>query len=239
MSASTSDFPMGRPCDFRNVYAIPPPISIASATFIRFSTTSILSETFRAAQHSYERPLGIRQRLAQIRQLAFHQQSGCGLFHEARNSHDRGVRAVRRAERIAHKQPVAQRRQLAGETLVVGLFLGVVAHVLEQQHAAIGERAAPGLGVRAHAIRCKLHRRAQQLRELCRHRPQAVFRIGLALRPSQMRRQHKPRAARTREFERRQRFPYARIVGDAPAVQRNIEIHANKYALAAKFQVTN
>jgi len=29
-----------------NVYAMPPPMSIASATFIRFSTTSILSDTF-------------------------------------------------------------------------------------------------------------------------------------------------------------------------------------------------
>ncbi len=45
LSFSTSDLPMGSPFAFSKVYAMPPPISMVSAIFIRFSTTSILSLT--------------------------------------------------------------------------------------------------------------------------------------------------------------------------------------------------
>src|SRR5690606_32631123 len=45
LSTSTKDFPISKPCAFKNVNAIPPPINTLSATLSKFLITSILSDT--------------------------------------------------------------------------------------------------------------------------------------------------------------------------------------------------
>ena len=122
LSASTSDFPIGSPCDFRNVYAMPPPISMASATFIRFSTTSILSETLAPPSTATNGRAGLERALPQIRQFPLHQQARGGLLHEPRNPYHRSMRPMRRAKGVANKQPVAKRGKLSRKSFVVGFF---------------------------------------------------------------------------------------------------------------------
>ena len=78
---------------------------------------------FRAAQHGYKRPLGIRDGFAQIGELLFHQQAGRGLPHKFRDAHHRGMRAMRRAKRVANEQLIAQSSELLREFRVVGFFL--------------------------------------------------------------------------------------------------------------------
>ena len=67
---------------------------------------------FRAAQHGDKRPIGIRNRLAEIRELFFHQQARRSLPDEFRNAHHGRMRAMRRAESVANEKPVAQRGEL-------------------------------------------------------------------------------------------------------------------------------
>src|SRR5271170_1298047 len=98
-----------------------PPMSIASASFIRFCTTSILSETF-AAQNRDERAIRMRNGFAEIGQLLFHQQTGSGLAHELGDADDGCVSAMGGAERIANKHAVAERRKFARKFRVVGFF---------------------------------------------------------------------------------------------------------------------
>ncbi len=141
---------------------------------------------------------------------------------------------MRRTERVAHKQAVAERRQLTGESFVVGLFFRVVADVFEQQHAAICERAAL----------CLAHPRQRSPPRTPPAHPsnsasfaatgrKLYFGSGLPLGRPKMRCQHQAGAAFARKCQRWQRLPDARIVGDTPAVQWNIKIHANEYSFAA------
>ena len=239
MSASTSEFPIGQPLRFQkrvgHAAADEHRVGHAHQVFHDFN----LVGNFCAAQHRDEWPLGIRERLPQIGQFALHQQPCRGLLYEARDPHDGRMRAMGRTERVAHKQAVAQRRQLAREILVVGLFLRVVAHIFEEEHAAIRESAALGFGIRANAVRGKIHGHAKQFRKFRRHGLHAVFRIGLSLGPPQVRREDEPCAALAGKLNRRQSFADAGIVGNARAVERNVKIHAHEYAFPAHFQIAN
>ena len=67
---------------------------------------------FRAAENRDERPLRIRNRLAEIREFLLHQQAGGGLAHELRDAHNRSMRAMRGAERVANEKSVAERGEL-------------------------------------------------------------------------------------------------------------------------------
>ena len=76
----------------------------------------------------------MRNGLAEVGQLFFHQETGGGLANKFRNADDRGVSAVRGTERVANKQAIAKRRELARKFRVVGFLFGMEAHVFEQQH---------------------------------------------------------------------------------------------------------
>jgi hypothetical protein len=52
-------------------------------------------------------------------------------------AYHRRMRAVRRTERVANENAIAQCGKLFRKGLVVFLFFGVEAHVLEQQHIPI------------------------------------------------------------------------------------------------------
>ena len=79
-----------------------PPISSWSTTFIRFSMTSILSDTFAPPKIATQGRCGILRHLVQIFEFLVHQQPGGGLGHELDHADRGGVRAMRGAERIVH-----------------------------------------------------------------------------------------------------------------------------------------
>ena len=156
---------------------MPPPISIASATFIRFSITSILSLTLAPPMIATNGLAGLLKRFAEVGQLFLHQQARGRLLDELGDADNRSVRAMRGAERIANEQPIAQPGQLLGERFVVLLFLRMEAHVFEQQNAAVPQRLALGLGVFADAITGENDRALKQLRKFLRHRRQRILRV--------------------------------------------------------------
>ena len=196
---------------------------------------------FRAAQHRDERPLGMRNRLAEIGEFLFHQQAGGGLAHEFRDAHNRGVSAMRRAERVANEKPVAKRRELLRKLRVVGFFLGMKAHVFEQQHfrhyasALLFASASAPMQSAANSTgfppSSSFRRAATGAR--------TVLRIHFALGPPQMRGEHQPRAALGGQAQSRQRFADARVVRHTSAFERHVEIHADENALAGHFEIAN
>ena len=147
--------------------------------------TSSLSDTFAPPRIATNGRSGRRQRLAEVRDLVGHQQAGRRLRHEVRDALGRGVRAMRRAERVVHVD-VGERRQLLRERRVVLLLLGVEADVLEQHDdrppspapAAIGRFGAGS----ADAVVGEHDRAAEQLRQPRRDRLQAELRARAALR---------------------------------------------------------
>src|ERR1039458_10126709 len=94
----------------------------------------------------------------------------------------KAVRAMRRTERVTHKQSIAQRRKLTREAFIIRFFFGMEANILQQQNSTVRKRLALRSGVRANTIRGKFHPRAEQLRKLRRRRLQTVLRIWFALR---------------------------------------------------------
>src|SRR5947209_18098272 len=82
----------------------------------------------------------------------------------------------------------------------------MVTQVLQQQHAAVRERFAFRFSLATDAVGGELNRCAKQLRQPRGNRPQAVFRVGLALGASQVRAQNEPRTfgdGQARSEERR------------------------------------
>src|SRR5580765_272024 len=98
---------------------MPPPMSMASAIFIRFSTTSILSLTFAPPR------IATKGRV--------------GLVYEARDAYNRSVSAVRRAEGVTDEDAIAKGSELLRECFVVLLFLGMEANVFQKEDIAVSE----------------------------------------------------------------------------------------------------
>ena len=194
---------------------------------------------FCAAQDGDERPLGIRNRLAEIRQFLFHQQARRGLAHKPGDADDRGVSAMRGAKGIAHEELIAQSRKLLRELRVVRLFLGVIPDILEEQHFPISKRLAFRFRIGADAIGSERHRLAEHFAEFCGYGRETVLRINFSFWPAQMRSKDEPRSAFDGQAQRGQRFADTRVVGNAATIERNVEIHADENALAAQFKVAN
>ena len=87
----------------------------------------------------------------QVVQLLLQQEAGDGGLEVLGHALRGGVRAVGGAERVVHVQ-LRRRRQLLGELGVVALLLLVEAHVLEQQHAAVGRGGHRGRHLLADAV---------------------------------------------------------------------------------------
>ena len=79
---------------------------------------------------------GIADRLAEITKLLFHQQTRARLGKEPHDRINRCMRAMRGPKRVVHVH-VGNRGELLGKALVVLLFLGVEAEILEE-HDAVG-----------------------------------------------------------------------------------------------------
>src|SRR5712692_6099219 len=128
---------------------------------------------------------------------------------------------------------------MPGKTLVVGFLFSVVADILEQQHAAVLERPAPRFRGSADAVSGKLDAHPQQLGQAHAHRLEAVFRFRLPLGPAQMRSEHESPALRDTEAQRRKSLADACVVAHPAALERHVEVHADKHALAGKFEIAD
>ncbi len=62
---------------------------------------------FRTAENGDERPGGIGDGFADVLEFFFHQQTGRGFIHKARDAHNGSVRAMRGAESVANEKAVA------------------------------------------------------------------------------------------------------------------------------------
>ena len=125
--------------------------------------------------------------------------------------------------------------QCPREAGIVGLLLAVKPQVLQEQHFAGLQRLSHRLDIRTDAIGCHGHGLPQQFGKAHGDRSQAHLRIGLALRPAEVRSENYRSASIKQCPDRRQRHPDARVAGDgAPSrfVQGHIEVDAHEHPLA-------
>ena len=215
-------------------------MSIASASFIRFSHHFDLVGNLRAAQHGDERPFRIRNRLTEIGELLFHQQAGGRLANKLRDAHNRGVGAMGGAERVAHEKLVAERRELLRKLRIVGFFFGMKADVFEQQHVAIAKRLALRFALRRPHNRRRIRPASREARAAGRRRAARLyFGFTLPFGPAQMRGKHQTCAALDGQTKSRQRLADARVVANFAALERDVEINTNENTLAAHLQIAN
>ena len=111
-----------------------------------------------------------------------------------RDAYGRCMRAMCSAESIVDIN-IAQARQLLCKTVVVLLFFGMEAKVLEQQHVAIFQ--ARSLSTRAgfaNTVVCKRDRTFQQIGKMFSDRTKTVLINTLAFRPAKVRSENHTRA---------------------------------------------
>ena len=115
----------------------------------------------------------------------------------------------------------------------------MIADVFKKQHFPVAKRLALCLRVGTHAIGGECHRLPQQLAKLRGHGREAVFGINFAFWTAQVRGEHEARSAFDGEAQGGQGLANARVVGNAAAIEWNIEIHADEDALTAHFEIAN
>ncbi len=173
----------------------------------------------------HQRPRGVLEDAGERLDLALHEQAGRA-GQQVGDALGRRVRAVRGAEGVVDVG-VGQVGQAPRQLGVVLGLARLVADVLEHDDLAVGDVVE---------VRCKGHVGAQQLAQPLGHGRQRE--LGLAvLRAPEMRGQQQPRAALAQALDRRQRGADACVVGDALAVQRNVEVHPDEDALAVDVEV--
>ena len=189
-----------------------------------------LVRDLEAAQDDDERPRRVAQQAAEDLELLGHQQAGHG-GQVVRDSLRGGVRAVSRAEGVVDVD-VAERRQLLGEPGVVAGLLRVEAKVLQQEHVAGPERGRRLRGRGADAVVRGRDRAAEQLREARRHGRHAQPVDDLPLGPAEVGHEHDRAALVLQVGDRGQGGADARVVDDAAAFERHVEVDAHERALA-------
>ena len=147
------------------------------------------------------------------------------------------MRAMRRRERVIHIE-IAERRELARECEIVGLFLFVKAEILEQQNIPCTQRSYRGFGCCTNAIRGKGDfLTAQRLLQSRRQRCQRHIGHGLPFRTPEMG-EHDDAGALLDEFPDRGRQPRdTGLIGYLAVLDGNVEIGAQKHALAGDVDV--
>ena len=189
-----------------------------------------------AAEDGDERPFGIAEGHAEIAQLLFHQQAGAGVREVRHDRRHRRMRAMRRAERVVDVD-VGERRERPARSRRRSSLL---------RRGSEGSRAATTFAPLA--VRC-LHRVARRLSPTqssanATSRPSSSprraatgFRLNsgawLALRTSEVRREHDGRALVERVLDRRQRRRDPRVVGDRPFLDRDVEVDADEHTRVA------
>src|SRR5947199_404874 len=143
---------------------------------------------FGAAKNRDEGARRIRNRLAEIGQFLFHEQSGGGLLDDARDADNGGMRAMRGAEGIANENAVAESGKLFGKSLIVFFFLGMEANVFQDENFTVAQGFALAFGAWADAIERERSGIAEELFQLFRGGPQGIFQVGAAFGSTEVRR---------------------------------------------------
>src|SRR5258708_9535220 len=113
------------------------------------------------------------------------------------------------------------------------------ADVFEQQDIAVGEGFALRLWNGPNTVRGKSNRVADEFLELLGYLHQRIFRVGAALGTAEVRSEYQAAAFLHGEAERGDRFANAGVVGDHAVFVRDVEVHADADALAAKIEIVD
>ena len=143
---------------------------------------------FRPAEDRDERALRRLQDVAERIELRLHEQASRRRLKVTRDRLDRSVRAMRGGERVVDVT-VCERGQLAGEAVVVGLFLGMEANVLEEHDLAGDDALRERTDLGPHAVRRQGYRLSEQHGHPFGHGAERELRITPALRTPEMRRE--------------------------------------------------
>src|SRR5690242_10398064 len=162
-------------------------------------------------------------------QLRLHQLAGVGRQVRS-DAHDGSMRAMRGRESIVDEQ-ITKRCEVASETGVVGLVLFVVPDVLQQQDLPwLQSRNRPSRGL-ADAVFREQDVASDVARKVRRDRLQRQVRFPV-LRPTEVRHDDDLRPTRCEVLQRRRGGAHTRVVGDATAGHRDVEVFADQHALA-------
>ena len=204
----------GKPSGFssRSSSAILPPTSTVSARPPRLLQDAELVLDLRAARDEDERPLDVAEQRAE---LARARARAAGRRRRAAAARRRSVDACARCAepKASLHEEVAVVGELARELGVVLRLARVEAGVLEHVDPLVGQQLAQAVRARAPS---RTPGPAPFGRPRCEHD-----------------RAPPPRPARAGSSQRRQRGPDARVVGDAPVLERHVQVGAHEHALAA------
>ena len=168
-----------------------------------------------AAGDEHEGPLDVAEKPSEHLQLLLEEKAGVRR-QQSSDALRRGVSAVRGAERVVDEDvhPVGEPSRRLG---IVLRLAGVEAGVLEHGETLVRDQLAQALG----------------------NRRDREGRIG-ALRPPEVRADRHVRGVPLEEkLERRQRRPDARVVRDAPVLERHVEIGADEDLLPRDVSLSN
>ena len=117
---------------------------------------------------------------------------------------------------------------------IVGRFLGMEAHVFQQQNVARREGRHLFFSIFADHISGELHLPAQQFAEAGGHRFHREFFLRAILGASQMRNANHRRTLFQQQLKGRQRGAYAFVIRDSTRlfILRNVEVHAANHAFS-------
>ena len=204
--------------------------------------TVILEDTFAPPEDHQERTLRIRQFIDEELQLLFHEQPHRGLRHVFCDARRGSMRAVRRAEGVVHID-VAQFGQRLGKSGVVRLLFRMETDILQQGHVARLHVGDDFFRDRPNDLVAEGDRVIDELVQVIRHRPQRIFRHGLALRPAEVRHEDNLRPFLPQQCDRGQRFADAGVVSnvDFPLalLGGHVEIDTHQDTLALDLQIAD
>ena len=205
-----------------------------------------LVRNLRAAEDHHERTGRMFQFIAEKLQFAFHQEAG--RTETATSGDDPGdtfggrMSAVRGAKRVVHIH-IRHLCQLFRELRIVGLLLGVVADVLQQQNVAGLQDFHRLLHLLADAIVHECHGTIDQVGQFLGHRPQRHGGLALAVGTAEVGREDDAGAFLDQQVQGGQGLPDAgEVVDDHPAIllfHRHVVIDAHEHAFAAYIQIVD
>ena len=192
----------------------------------------------RAAEDGDEGTLRVLEHARERGHLALHEVARVRR-KQRRDASCRGMRAMRRAERVVDVG-VAELGELLAKRRVVLLLALVEAQVLEQKHIPLAKRRRLRLRVLAHRVACERDRLAEELRQTQGSWAQRELLLeALARRTTEVAHEDDARSVADKLLDGRQCRLDARVVGHDAVGHGNVEIDAHEHALAARVEIVD